>query len=126
MILITLFGLLALISTSASQTNLIRFDGGMMLWVFATGWSLWVDWRIGLPFSIVTLGTYFFGRTFPLSALWTFFVLGWIFQGIGHYKYEKKSPAFYKNFEYMLVGPLWIFAKLIGYGIHANKTAIKT
>lgn len=36
------------------------------------------------------------------------FVIGWIFQGIGHAKYEKKSPAFLKNFVHLLVGPVFL------------------
>src|SRR5918994_2111589 len=42
------------------------------------------------------------------------FVLGWVFQFVGHYVYEKKSPAFFRNFVHLLVGPLWILAKVSG------------
>jgi uncharacterized membrane protein YGL010W len=38
-------------------------------------------------------------------------VVGWIFQFIGHYVYEKRAPAFYRNLAHLLVGPLWILAK---------------
>ena len=44
------------------------------------------DWRIGLAV----------------------FVIGWIFQGIGHAVYEKRSPAFLKNLLHMLVGPMFL------------------
>lgn len=37
----------------------------------------------------------------------TLFILGWIFQFIGHFIFEKKSPAFLKNLEHLLIGPLW-------------------
>jgi len=36
------------------------------------------------------------------------FVVGWIFQFIGHKVYEHKNPAFFRNFVHLLVGPLWI------------------
>jgi uncharacterized membrane protein YGL010W len=40
-------------------------------------------------------------------------VVGWILQYLGHYVYEKKSPAFYRNLVHLLVGPLWILAKAV-------------
>jgi uncharacterized membrane protein YGL010W len=36
------------------------------------------------------------------------FVIGWIFQGIGHAVYEKRSPAFTKNLLHLLVGPIFL------------------
>lgn len=36
------------------------------------------------------------------------FVVGWVFQGIGHAVYEKKSPSFLKNAVHLLVGPLFL------------------
>ena len=44
------------------------------------------DWRIGLAA----------------------FIVGWIFQGIGHAVYEKRSPAFTKNLLHLLVGPIFL------------------
>ncbi|MGD0053676.1 MAG: Mpo1-like protein [Vulcanimicrobiaceae bacterium] len=35
------------------------------------------------------------------------FVVGWIFQFVGH-AYEGKKPAFFTNLVHLLVGPLWI------------------
>jgi uncharacterized membrane protein YGL010W len=54
------------------------------------------------------------GRAIPVPAAVGLFVLGWVFQFVGHYVYEKKSPAFYRNFAHLLVGPLWILAKVSG------------
>ena len=36
------------------------------------------------------------------------FVFGWIFQGVGHAVYEKRSPAFTKNLLHLLVGPIFL------------------
>lgn len=41
------------------------------------------------------------------------FVLGWVFQGIGHARYEKKSPAFLRNVVHLLVGPLFLVNELL-------------
>lgn len=54
------------------------------------------------------------GRVLPIPAAVALFVLGWVFQFVGHYVYEKKAPAFFRNFAHLLVGPLWILAKVSG------------
>jgi uncharacterized membrane protein YGL010W len=51
------------------------------------------------------------GRGLPAGIAWALFVVGWVFQFVGHYVYEKQSPAFLKNVTHLLVGPLWIAAK---------------
>jgi uncharacterized membrane protein YGL010W len=56
------------------------------------------------------------GRVVPVSAAAFLFVLGWALQFVGHYVYEKKSPAFFRNVAHLLVGPLWILAKATGRG----------
>jgi uncharacterized membrane protein YGL010W len=54
------------------------------------------------------------GRRIPLGVAAVLFVVGWVFQFAGHYVYEKRSPAFYRNLAHLLVGPLWILAKATG------------
>lgn len=39
------------------------------------------------------------------------FVVGWIFQFIGH-KIEGNKPAFFRNLIFLLVGPCWMLIKL--------------
>ncbi|HSS45367.1 MAG TPA: Mpo1-like protein [Thermoanaerobaculia bacterium] len=41
------------------------------------------------------------------------FVLGWVFQGIGHARYEKRSPAFFGNLVHLMVGPLFLINELV-------------
>jgi uncharacterized membrane protein YGL010W len=40
------------------------------------------------------------------------FALGWVFQGVGHARFEKNSPAFFKNLAHLLVGPLFLLNEL--------------
>ena len=54
------------------------------------------------------------GRFIALGPAVAIFVFGWILQGVGHYVYEKNSPAFFKNFAHLAVGQLWILAKAVG------------
>lgn len=44
------------------------------------------------------------------------FVLGWAFQFLGHWRYERNRPAFARNLVHLLVGPLWIARKLVSPG----------
>jgi uncharacterized membrane protein YGL010W len=41
------------------------------------------------------------------------FLLGWMFQGIGHARFEKNRPAFFKNAAHLLVGPLFLLNELL-------------
>jgi len=40
------------------------------------------------------------------------FVVGWIFQGVGHAVYEKNGPAFLRNLAHLLVGPAYLVNKV--------------
>jgi uncharacterized membrane protein YGL010W len=48
--------------------------------------------------------------TWPIAV--AAFVVGWIFQFVGH-AYEGKSPAFLTNLLHLLVGPLWVASHLV-------------
>ena len=41
----------------------------------------------------------------------TLFVIAWIFQFIGHH-IEGKKPSFFKDLQFLLIGPLWVVAFL--------------
>lgn len=41
------------------------------------------------------------------------FLVGWVFQAIGHAVYEKNRPAFFKNLLHLLVGPLFLVNELL-------------
>ena len=41
------------------------------------------------------------------------FLVGWIFQAVGHAVYEKNRPAFFKNLLHLLVGPLFLVNELL-------------
>ena len=118
LIVASVFGLLSMVTfgNEAFLPMVIRPDLGWAIFALVIGFYLWLDWKIALPFALVLMGMYLIGRSLPLSVLIGMQVVGWVAQYVGHLKYEKKSPAFYKNLTHMLIGPLWVFAKAIRYG----------
>lgn len=66
-----------------------------------------------LGFSILCIfGNYHLGQVMPLfytSLL--IFVVAWVGQFYGH-KVEGKKPSFFKDLQFLLIGPAWVFEKL--------------
>ena len=121
-IVISLLGLLSFVTFGGSQfqNQLIRPDLGLTLVVGGLFFYFYMDWKLAIPFTLVLMGCYFLGRSLPLEALIALQIGGWIVQFIGHLKFEKKSPALFKNATHLLVGPFWLFAKMIGYAKPSN------
>lgn len=116
MIMVSLLGMLShWVISRPFPSDTFQVDGGTLFWLLATGWYLLLDWRIAVPFSLVSLGGYFLGRAIPLSAAASLFLIGWVIQFVGHYRFEGKSPAFFRNALHLLIGPFWIFCKVIGF-----------
>ncbi len=62
---------------------------------------------IGLQFQLIK--TYGNGLFLPLFIS---FVIGWILQFIGH-QIEGKKPAFMKDMQFLLIGPLWLINSIV-------------
>jgi len=82
--------------------------------VGVTAYYLTLDVVLAATMLAASVGLLVLGRPMPVWVAAVLFVLGWIFQFIGHYVYEKRSPAFFRNLAHLLVGPLWIVAKAVG------------
>ena len=85
----------------------------LLLFVFYIKLSFNVFVRM-LTFSIVCLMVNYGISTFlPLfyTSL-TLFVIAWIGQFYGH-KLEGKKPSFFKDLQFLLIGPAWVFEKLL-------------
>ncbi|HEY8180633.1 MAG TPA: Mpo1-like protein [Thermoanaerobaculia bacterium] len=77
-----------------------------------------LDWRLAILMLIVSAAFYFAGAALPFWVNVALFILGWIFQFIGHSVYEKRQPAFLTNALHLLIGPLWILNDVV----HVVKT----
>jgi uncharacterized membrane protein YGL010W len=72
-----------------------------------------LEWRLAIAMLVVSIAFDVLGDWLPMSVNVVLFVLGWIFQFIGHSVYEHRQPAFFRNVIHLLVGPLWILNDLI-------------
>ena len=70
---------------------------------------------LGIPMIALSLplavAAFFVGGLWPVPL--ALFVLGWIFQFVGH-AVEGKPPEFFKDWRFMLVGLRWWTAKMRG------------
>ncbi len=70
---------------------------------------------IGIPMIAASVPLFLASPFVP--GLWklptALFVVGWVFQFIGHY-YEGKPPEFFKDWRFLFVGLRWWFAKVRG------------
>lgn len=70
---------------------------------------------IGIPLIAVSIPFFLVGIWVP--GFWriplTLFVVGWVFQFIGH-AFEGKPPEFFKDWRFLFVGLRWWVAKLQG------------
>jgi uncharacterized membrane protein YGL010W len=80
----------------------------------ATVYYLTLDPGLAVLMVLASAAFDLLGRQIPPLLALGVFVFGWVLQFVGHYVYEKKSPAFFRNLTHLLVGPLWILAKVTG------------
>jgi uncharacterized membrane protein YGL010W len=111
LIMLTALGMLARVGVVTVRG--VRIDGGMLLIALAVIYYLMLEWRLAIPMLVASFVFYLIGRWMPMWLNVTLFVLGWIFQFIGHSVYEHKQPAFFRNVVHLLIGPLWILNDVI-------------
>jgi uncharacterized membrane protein YGL010W len=107
LIVLTLIGML-------TRVQIVRgIDAAMVLIALAELVYFAMEWRLAIAMLIVSTAFWFIGGALPMSVNVALFILGWIFQFVGHSVYEKKQPAFLKNATHLLVGPLWILNDVV-------------
>ena len=112
LIVLTLFSFLTRVELF--QVGGLNVTLAEVVMVAVVAYYLRLDVSLGLLMLVVFAVLNVAGRPIPLAWAAALFVLGWVFQFLGHSIYEKRSPAFYKNPLHLLVGPLWITAKAVG------------
>ncbi len=80
--------------------------------VLVTAYYLTLDTALALLMLAASALFAWGGRFLPAAVALGIFVGAWVLQFIGHYAYEHRSPAFFRNLTHLLVGPLWVLAKV--------------
>jgi len=106
-------GLLSLLSIPLFRIGTLPIELALLLVAATGGVYLWLDTRLGAVMVAFSLLLYLPTRLLPLPFALGLFLLGWVFQFIGHGVYEKRAPAFLTNLAHLLVGPLWVLNHLV-------------
>ncbi|MGZ5431621.1 MAG: Mpo1 family 2-hydroxy fatty acid dioxygenase [Thermoanaerobaculia bacterium] len=111
MIVLSLVGMLTQVPLIDVAT--VKIDLAMFLIAAASAYYFVIEWRLAIAMIAISIAFYFIAAAIPLFINAALFVLGWIFQFIGHKVYEHKNPAFFRNFVHLLIGPLWILNDVV-------------
>lgn len=117
-IMVSLIGLLAAIPVPAEFSHLGPWlDWGVILLLAAMLYYVVLSLRLATGMILVAamvLAAVHGLKLLPF-ALWasslSIFVVAWIGQFIGH-KIEGKKPSFFKDIQFLLIGPLWLLAAI--------------
>ncbi len=101
-------GLLGLLAIPVTRVSSMPVEVSLLLLLVAGGAYLWLDVKLGLVMIAFSVLLYLGARMLSWPAALGLFLVGWVFQFIGHGVYEKRSPAFLDNLAHLLVGPLWV------------------
>src|SRR5256885_4365214 len=111
LIMLTLLGMLARVRIA--DVSGFRIDAAIVLIAIAVIYYLTLERRLAIPMLLVSIAFYLIGAWLPMPINVALFILGWIFQFVGHSVYEHKQPAFFRNVVHLLIGPLWILNDVI-------------
>jgi uncharacterized membrane protein YGL010W len=96
----------------------VAFSVALVAVVIAAVFYLKLDVRFGIVMSVflaacLWLGQFLAVQTTPIWLSWGIglFVVGWVFQFVGHY-YEGKKPAFVDDIMGLAIGPIFVAAEL--------------
>ena len=121
-IFFSIVGMLMSIPTAALQNlfglgNPLIENWATVLLVFVLAFYLRLSFAMFVKMllfsAICVVGNYYLGQILPLfyTSL-AIFILAWVGQFYGH-KLEGKKPSFMKDLQFLLIGPAWVFEKLL-------------
>ncbi|ASL46755.1 hypothetical protein bAD24_III05155 [Burkholderia sp. AD24] len=95
-----------------------------LLFGAATVYYLVLDVPLAVMMAVVSVACVAFGQWIAAQStlIWIaagvgLFVVGWVFQFIGHVAYEHRKPAFVDDVIGLMIGPLFVLAEaLFGFG----------
>lgn len=116
LIMLSIIGLVWCIPVPGAWVTRSAFlNWGVLLVIAALIYYYALAWRLALGMTVVSAVMIFIVYGVSLSAAWPWlvwaivFVLAWIGQFIGH-RVEGRKPSFFKDLQFLLIGPLWLLA----------------
>ncbi|MBF9202268.1 DUF962 domain-containing protein [Acinetobacter pittii] len=113
------FSILCLTARAGVDIGSFKLTLAIVLIVASTIYYLLLDKIFGLLMLIILFAVYPLASQIAqlslrewLAASIGFFVVGWVFQFVGHY-FEKKKPAFVDDVIGLAIGPLFVLAEFI-------------
>ena len=106
------------VATLLSRPQWAGVSPAMLVMVASAIFYLRLELRLGLLMAVLLALTVWLGHALAglSTAAWLgwgigLFVLGWVFQFVGHY-YEGRKPAFIDDVTGLIVGPLFVVVEL--------------
>lgn len=103
-----------LLSRPLIDVSIMTISPAMVAVILASLFYLRLDRGVGLLMTLLLAITLWFSHTVAVQStfIWlstgiTLFVVGWIFQFVGHY-FEGKKPAFVDDISGLIIGPLFV------------------
>ena len=96
----------------------LSLDAAELLWVGSTIWYMTLqNWTLALAVGAANGVLFALGAPLGLDPHWVLwgmsaFVVGWLFQFVGHY-FEGKKPAFVDDLTGLLVGPMFVVGEAL-------------
>jgi uncharacterized membrane protein YGL010W len=116
-IVFSLLGMLWLIPFPQLQYSFLIINWCTLFLFFGLFYYFYLSWRlaIGMLVYIIMMCLLLFWLSNTLDNLLTLFislfVSAWIGQFIGHH-IEKKRPSFFRDIQFLLIGPLWLLSAI--------------
>ena len=108
------FGIPLIVLGIMGLTSLLRLgplDLAILIAVAILIYYAAIDLRGALLSLVVFAVLYLIAIRLPWQVNLAAFILGWVFQLIGH-RFEGSKPKFLENLVYLLIGPLYIFEEV--------------
>ena len=115
LIVLSLLGLLWSVPFPGGDLSTQPFNWVTLLLLGAVFYYFLLSWRLAAGMIVFSCTLYIILLWLDdfLISLWLLsliiFTVAWIGQFIGHY-IEGKRPSFFKDIQFMLIGPLWLLA----------------
>ncbi|MBQ0741984.1 MAG: DUF962 domain-containing protein [Pseudomonas sp.] len=112
-------GVAVLLSRPAIELAGIAVSPALLAGLAASFYYLKLDWFLGVIMSVLMALSVWAGAVLAAqsTAVWLaagvgLFVVGWVFQFIGHF-WEGKKPAFIDDVAGLIIGPLFVVAEAL-------------